>query len=185
MAPLDRDDVDLAVGLLFDVPRDRPDQEPADATAAVRPDDDARRTLRASSLDDAGRRIALPDEDVRADALGADPCHDRCRVVLACSARLIDPLPKPAPWQPQSTGVDRMDDHERDLSLEGHPDRDAFRGERYGTEVGRQDDRSMRPGGRSDGDRHAPIVDAHLRRRTCQMAQPGGPLVMNDRRSVG
>ena len=69
-----------------------------------------------------------------------------CRVVLARSARLVDPLAEAASRQPQPAGVDRVDDDERHVGLEGHPDRDPLRGERHVAEVGRKDDRSsMRP----------------------------------------
>jgi hypothetical protein len=194
--------VDWAVGVLLDVTRDGPDQEPTDAAAAVRADDDARRALRTSGLDDAGRRVALPDEDMRMDALRADPLHDRRRVMLARSASLIDPLPKAASGQAQPARVDDVNDDERDLSLESHLDGDPFRGEGNGAEVGRKYDRSMWPGrgstdkgpgsalgrwasDRNDGNRHAPIVVAHHTRRMCQMARASGPVVTNGGRGVG
>jgi hypothetical protein len=137
-------------------------------------------------------QVALPDEDVRVDALRADPLHDRLRVGLARCASLIDPLTKAATRQPQPARVDHVDDDERDVSIEGHPDRDPFRIEGDGAEVGRKDDRSMGPGrivggrwwNRSDGDRHATIVDSAVARGTCQMAQASGPLVTNGRRGV-
>ena len=105
-------------------------------------DDDPRCTLGARRFEDAGRRIALPHEDLRSNAGGPDPPADLVRVVLTGGPSLVDPFAEPPTGQPQPAGVDRVDDHKRDAGLERHPDRDALGRGRDGAELGRKHDRS-------------------------------------------
>ena len=192
MAPLDRDSATDGAeatqraaagtmwtgqsGLLFDVRRDafrsrsRPMRpRPCEPTTML----DAPSARAASMTQVAGSPCQI--EDVRAERpRRGHVATIACRVVLARSASLVDPLAEPASRQPQPAGVDRVDDDERHVGLERHPDRDPLRGEGHVAEVGREDDRSRcgrgSPGADAD-DRHA-----HDRGRAPQTEDvPDGP----------
>jgi hypothetical protein len=108
----------------------------------MRPHDDSRGAFCSGGLDDTGRRISIPDEDLRLDAGGADPIHQGRRVGLTSRPDLVEALGKEPAGKAEATQIDAVDDQERDPCLNGKADRDPFRRGRDRSELGAEDDRT-------------------------------------------
>lgn len=89
------DDIDRTIGRIEESRRDAARDCAGQPPAAVRADDDPLGAFGARGIDQAGHRVAVPDQDLGRHPCDSGPVDDGRGILFASCPGLIDPLEEP------------------------------------------------------------------------------------------